>query len=214
MKFLKFYNEKTPADGSCFFHAISTALNRINPVSLTKLRDIVSREIQSSDKYKKILYPVDIDKYCEWIRKADSWGGEPEIIILSDFFNLKIIVGVVESKEILKFGEQNENLIFLVYYGGHYDLAGIEFQFEDESKIEKFNLVRKNVDNVDENGLIEGFQEYIEGLNKKFDFLDIKNYHIYCVDCGCMFMLESEFDEHKKKLNHSNFAKIENMNFD
>jgi len=213
MKFLNFLCEKTPADGSCLFHAISTSMERINPIPINTLRDIVSREIVKNDKYQKILSPADVKKYIEWIKQPSSWGGEPEIIILSDYFNLNIVVGVVETKEIIKFGESNENLLFIIYYGGHYDLAGMDFEFQNHSN-EKFHLLRKKVDNVEIENLIKKFEEFIEELNKKFDFLDLKNYHIYCVDCGCMFMLESEFEEHQQKFNHSAYASIENMNFD
>lgn len=215
-KFICFNNEKTPADGACFFHAMSSALNRINPIPQTKLREIVKTEIMANDKYQKMLYPVDIHQYCDFITRPNSWGGEPEIIILSDYFNLNIIVGVVETNEIIKFREANQNIIFLVYYGGHYDLAGSHFEVEDKQTSKcvqiKLNIIQKYIDYDSPEILINEFQVFISELNKKFDFLDIKNYHIYCVECGCMFMLEEEFVEHKKKYNHSNFQKIENMN--
>ncbi len=216
MKFIKFISHKTPADGSCFFHAISKAIERINKISTTKIRETVSQEIINNDKYQKMIYPANIEKYIDWIKKPDSWGGEPEIIILSEFFNLNIIVGVVETKEVLKFGKENENVIFLIYYGGHYDLAVIEFEIKyNENTIKEiFNLIIKQVDCEDMDFLIKKFEEFIGELNKKFDFLDIKNYHIYCVDCGCMFTLETEFQEHKEKHKHTSFAKIENMNLD
>ena len=210
MKFHSFLTEKIPPDGSCFFQAISKALEKTNPISKEKLREIVSREIKQSDKYQKMLGDIDIENYCKWILKPDSWGGEPEIIILSDYFNLNIIVGIVETKEILFFGKENQNIIFLIFYGNHYDLGSVKFEIFPNTFLISY-LIRKISDFSDVEYLVEEFRNYIYGLNKKNEFVDVKNYKIFCTECGSMFKLVEEFEKHKVKFNHMKCSSIENI---
>ena len=33
-----------------------------------------------------------VDKYCEWIRQPKNWGGEPEILVLTEHFKVEAVV--------------------------------------------------------------------------------------------------------------------------
>ena len=60
-------------------------------------------------------------EYCSWIMKPETWGGEIEITILAEHFQVEICVIAIESLTYKVYGLGGQTRIFLLYDGIHYD---------------------------------------------------------------------------------------------
>jgi len=60
-------------------------------------------------------------EYCEWIKDDANWGGENEILILCEHFNVEITVIMMGDNVTITYGETRGSLrsgrIFLLYTG-------------------------------------------------------------------------------------------------
>ena len=57
-----------------------------------------------------------------WIRNEMNWGGENEIVTLSEYFGVEVAVVSCESFTVLVYGQEaGRNRIHLLYTGQHYD---------------------------------------------------------------------------------------------
>ena len=72
------------------------------------LRKVVADAIiKDKTKYNKEFLGEDMepDEYAEWIQKPNSWGGHPELEILSKHFNKMIYVVDIKEGTIIKYDD-------------------------------------------------------------------------------------------------------------
>ena len=63
-----------------------------------------------------------MEDYAAWIQDSHHWGGEPEIVMLSEHFGVEIVVVSCESLSFLRYGEgAAKGRVYLLYTGQHYD---------------------------------------------------------------------------------------------
>ena len=83
-------------------------------------------------KYTNVQLGRPPSEYCEWIKDDTTWGGENEILILCEHFNVEVTVIVMgDNVTGITYGETYDTprvgRIFLLYSGQHYDaLVGRE----------------------------------------------------------------------------------------
>ena len=59
---------------------------------------------------------------ADWIRDETHWGGEPEVSMLSDIFDVEITVAACDAMQVLRYGGgQGRKVVYLLYTGQHYD---------------------------------------------------------------------------------------------
>jgi ubiquitin thioesterase OTU1 len=81
-----------PSDNSCLFNSIAYALDDTNPSAAHELRSVVAGFIMSDpDTYNEAVLERGNKAYCDWILKDTSWGGDVELGILADYYNIEIV---------------------------------------------------------------------------------------------------------------------------
>ena len=118
-----------PDDNSCLFRAIASAvLSDVDAV--TELRSIIAQCIQGNpEKYTKaILDNKEPNAYCRWIQTEDAWGGQIELDILSQHFDVEICSIDVQSLRVDTYNEKAPSRCFIVYSGIHYDTIALSVQ--------------------------------------------------------------------------------------
>jgi hypothetical protein len=116
-------------DNNCLFSAIAYLCTRqqSSPVSAGTLRREIAENIRGDpETFTQVALGMLPDEYCAWIQDSQNWGGETEICMLCERFNVEIqIVMLNQRGTSLTYGEsahkQRSGRIFLLYSGQHYD---------------------------------------------------------------------------------------------
>eukprot|EP00301_Raphidiophrys_heterophryoidea_P022946 c6974_g1_i1.p1 GENE.c6974_g1_i1~~c6974_g1_i1.p1 ORF type:complete len:399 (+),score=113.33 c6974_g1_i1:33-1199(+) len=115
-----------PNNHECLFTAIGfLAENSSSPTTASRLREICSNTIRSDpDRFNEIVLGMPNEQYAQWITNPFNWGGETEIVVLSEHFKLEISVVTRDTGVVLSYGQQlptKNGRIYLLYTGQHYD---------------------------------------------------------------------------------------------
>jgi hypothetical protein len=124
-------------DNHCLFNSIAyLCCDGANGESVARsLRNGIADHITSDPQtYNEVMLGMSRADYCKWIKDDLNWGGENEICILCEHFNVEIqVICMGENSSSLTYGETNDThrvrtgRIFLLYSGQHYDaLVGHE----------------------------------------------------------------------------------------
>lgn len=67
------------------------------------------------------------NEYCSWITSPQNWGGEIELLILSQFYETQIAAFDIKSKRCFTYGKDKnyKDRVLLLYDGLHYDPLAI-----------------------------------------------------------------------------------------
>jgi len=89
------------------------------------------RIVNNPPKYTDARLGKPALEYCAWIKDDATWGGETEICILSEHFNVEITVVIMgDNATSITYGKihpSGNGRIFLLYTGSHYDaIVGID----------------------------------------------------------------------------------------
>jgi predicted NAD-dependent protein-ADP-ribosyltransferase YbiA (DUF1768 family) len=115
---------KVPADNNCLFSSfLFLTEGSFNFQSCRQLRIICADVIKSQPElYDIVLLGQSNADYCDWIREAKNWGGEFEIAILADHFNVEVaIVPWRGSQVVYGSAPGRKGRLYLLYTGQHYD---------------------------------------------------------------------------------------------
>lgn len=193
-----------PDDNSCLFRAISLAvLSDLDAV--TELRSIVAETIQKDPITfnKAVLDNKDPDRYCKWIRSQDSWGGQIELLILSQHFGVEICSIDVQSLRLDRYNEGAPKQCILVYSGIHYDTIALSFPGEPPEKdLKQFE------DFVKEEVLPKAL-ELCGKLQERHYFTDTSGFQLQCTDCGAKLVGERGAQQHAAATGHYNFGEAD-----
>jgi ubiquitin thioesterase OTU1 len=185
-----------PADNSCLFNSLKYLLKL--PESTQDLRQIVAQVIQSDPSmYNEDFLEKPPSEYIKWILQPDKWGGEIEISILSNFFEVKISVIDIGSGIVLPYGNPSfQKMVLLLYDGVHYD-ALIHRNLRTQETFFQFEARNEQV--------VEEAIEFAKELRNKKQFVNLTSGQLYCNTCFTVFKGEKEAVEHAKATGHTNF---------
>ena len=129
-----------PKDGSCLFAAIDFVVSNGARQSsdVVWLRQLCAQQIlDDPGQYTSVYLGSSPEEYAAWIQHPLRYGGECEISLLADHFNIQINVVSVESLAVLPYaprrGREREQecgetfkgqvsyLLYTTTAGGHYD---------------------------------------------------------------------------------------------
>ena len=189
------------SDNSCLFNSIGFCM-----LDSKKKSDILRAHVKTTiknnhEEYKDML-DKSLDEYLDWITESTSWGGGPELYILSKFFHSEMAVINVQTLNTTIYGEQDgySQRIYLLYSGIHYDAItrNIYEDAEESSDIKIFDSNDKYA--------YEGALYVASELRKKKQFTNLKDFELICSVCfeGLKGMKEAQ--EHAKLTLHTNFA--------
>ncbi|KAK5957701.1 ubiquitin-specific protease otu1 [Knufia fluminis] len=190
-----------PDDNSCLFRAISSAVMS-DLDAVTELRSIVAETIQA-DPYtysKAVLDDKDPDSYCRWIRSQDSWGGQVELVILSQHFGVEICSIDVQSLRVDRYNEGANTRCFVVYSGIHYDTIALSLPgMAPEDDVKQFEAPIKDE-------VMPRAVDLCKKLQERHYFTDTAGFQIKCNDCGARLVGERGATEHAASTGHYNFG--------
>jgi hypothetical protein len=124
-------------DNHCLFNSIAyLCCDGAQGESVARsLRNVIADHITNDPQtYNEVMLGMSRADYCKWIKDDLNWGGENEICILCEHFNVEIqVICMAENSSSLTYGETHDThrvrtgRIFLLYSGQHYDaLVGHE----------------------------------------------------------------------------------------
>jgi len=190
-----------PDDNSCLFRAVASAvLSDVDAV--TEMRSIIAQSIQANrDKYTKaILDNKEPDAYCRWIQTEDAWGGQIELDILSQHFDIEICSIDVQSLRVDRYNEGVQNRCFIVYSGIHYDTIALSIQgLPPDADVKQF--MQPLADEALPHAIA-----LCQKLQEKHYFTDTSGFNLRCNDCGATLKGETGAMKHAQETGHTNFG--------
>lgn len=193
-----------PDDNSCLFRAISSAvMSDIDAV--TELRSIVAETIQADPLTfnKAVLDNKDPAKYCRWIRSQDSWGGQVELLILSQHFGVEICSIDVQTLRVDTYNEGAALRCFIVYSGIHYDTIALTLPgMAPEDDVKQFEAPIKDE-------VLPKAVELCRKLQEKHYYTDTAGFRLKCNVCGAICIGEKGATKHAEATGHQNFGEAD-----
>lgn len=188
-----------PDDNSCLFRAIATAIMP-DLDTMNELRSVVAQTIQSNpDVYSKaVLDNKDPDDYCRWIQTEDAWGGQIELNIISNQFDIEICSIDVQGLRIDRYNEGRPKRCIVVYSGIHYDTVALSpFDSPPEFDIKMFETTNDVI--------LSSAVELCQTLKGKGYYTNTAAFQIRCKQCGAICVGEAGATEHASKTGHYSF---------
>ncbi|EXJ88900.1 hypothetical protein A1O3_01964 [Capronia epimyces CBS 606.96] len=190
-----------PDDNSCLFRAIASAVMS-DMDTVTELRSIVAQTIQANpDKYSKpILDNKEPDAYCRWIQSEDAWGGQIELDILSQQFDIEICSIDVQTLRVDRYNEGARRRCFVVYSGIHYDTIALSlFGMPPEDDVKQFEQPLSDE-------VLPQAVALCQRLQEKHYYTDTAGFRLKCGDCGATCIGEAGATQHAQATGHYNFG--------
>jgi ubiquitin thioesterase OTU1 len=188
-----------PDDNSCLFRAIA---NAIMPGldTMNELRSVVAQTIQANpDVYSQaVLDNKDPDDYCRWIQTEDAWGGQIELNIISNHFDIEICSIDVQGLRIDRYNEGRPKRCIVVYSGIHYDTIALS-PFDSPPELD--HKIFETTDEV----ILSSALELCQMLKGKGYYTDTAAFKIRCKQCGAVCVGEMGATEHASKTGHYSF---------
>ncbi|KAI1454645.1 OTU-domain-containing protein [Annulohypoxylon moriforme] len=202
-----------PDDNSCLFTAVGGALRGIRSGSdeffnAEALRRIVVDHIRANpEKYNAVILGKNPEAYCRNMLRPDVWGGDIELSIISEVFQLEISVVDVKTGIVYRIGQGNnyEMRCVLVYSNIHYDrVAEI---FVEGQEVLEFDVARWAVDSSDH--IIIHAQEMCKKLKEEHHYYtDTSDFVVMCNECGWLGQGQKSLAEHALQTGHSDISEI------
>ena len=188
-----------PDDNSCLFRAVAAAVMP-GLDAMNELRSVVAQTIQANPELysKAVLDNKEPDLYCQWIQTEDAWGGQIELKIIADHFDIEICSIDVQTLRIDRYNEDRPKRCIVVYSGIHYDTIALS-PFDAPPDFDK--MIFEANDEV----LLSSAVELCEMLKKKGYYTDTAAFKIRCKQCGAVCVGEVGATEHASKTGHYDF---------
>ncbi|KAI0122325.1 OTU-domain-containing protein [Daldinia grandis] len=203
-----------PDDNSCLFTAVGGALRglRTGPdesFTADSLRRLVVEHIRANpDKYSAVILGKKPESYCANMLRPDTWGGEIELAIISEVFQLEICVIDVKTGTVYRVGEGNGYPMrcVLVYSNVHYDrVAEI---FVEGQEVMEFDVTRWAADESSDH-IIAHAQEMCRKLKEEHHYYtDTSDFVIMCNECGWVGQGQTALAKHSLSTGHSDISEI------
>eukprot|EP00210_Caulerpa_lentillifera_P003357 g3203.t1 len=193
------------SDNSCLFTSVAYVMER-NRFRGFDLRTIIAATVRSDPiQYNEGVLGRPNHDYCEWILNPLHWGGEIELLILSQYYRRQIAAYDVRSARAFVYGEDAgfHERVLLVYDGIHYDAIALS-PFEDAPEDKDITVFNPNTN--EGRIVLAAVDSFIQKLRDKNQFTDLSQFRLRCDECGQGFLGEPQALEHAKKTGHSKFS--------
>ena len=190
-----------PDDNSCLFRAIAAAVMS-GLDTMTELRSMVAQTIQANpDKYSRaVLDNQNPDDYCRWIQTEDAWGGQIELDILSQQFDVEICSIDVQTLRVDKYNELAPNRCIVVYSGIHYDTIALSLTgMPPDADIKIYEDAIKDE-------VLPQAVELCRKLQTKHYYTDTAGFKLECKECGTICTGEKGAQRHAEETGHYDFG--------
>lgn len=168
---------------------------------MQELRALIATTIQDKPEvYSDAVLGMRRDLYCSKMNRADTWGGEIELTILSEHFKVAIKNIDCQTGHIYNYGEEYDDAIYIVYSGIHYD--AIAMSPAEDAPPDWDQTQFSSTDTV----VQKAAQDLVAVLRKRSYFTDTSNFALRCHDCGIGLRGEKDAQAHAVKTKHVNFG--------
>ncbi|KAI1207758.1 OTU-domain-containing protein [Annulohypoxylon truncatum] len=202
-----------PDDNSCLFTAVGGALRGYGSdpdkfFDAVALRRIVVDHIRANpEKYNAVILGKSPEAYCNNMLRPDVWGGDIELSIMSEVFQLEISVVDVKTGNVYRIGQGNdyEMRCVIVYSNIHYDRVA-EIFVEGQGSME-FDVARWAVDGSEH--IIKHAQEMCKKLKEEYHYYtDTSDFVVTCNECGWLGQGQKALAEHAIQTGHTDISEI------
>ena len=191
-------------DNSCLFRSIAFLFLR-NAEECGELRKVVKAEIEQDPfNYNEAILGKEVDAYCDWILKPNSWGGAIELAIFAKYFQTTIVSLDVSSGRLDRFGYQQypQSTAFVIYSGIHYDAVAVSPSSSDTP--DEFDVV---VFPPNEALVVEDKLKVLgDQWRKQRKFTDLAAFTLKCGICSVGLKGQKEAQDHAMKTGHQSFT--------
>ena len=165
---------------------------------------IASVVSSDQEKYSEAFLGRNNSDYTRWILTKDAWGGAIEVQILSEYFQVEIVVVDTMSGSFTRFGESNNfpTRMVLIYDGIHYD--ALARAFSTSSPVER-DVTRFEVGSPAFTAAQSAAMELVHRLHRERAFTDTAGFTLRCGTCGEGVRGEAEAQAHALRTGHTNF---------
>ncbi|KAI4150330.1 MAG: hypothetical protein LQ340_004147 [Diploschistes diacapsis] len=195
-----------PDDNSCLFRAFNSAYFGLMD-NMHELRSIIAQAIQQDpDTYSAVVLERAPDDYCRWIQHPDSWGGQIELQILSQHFDVEVCSIDVQTLRVDRYNEGQPRRCILVYSGIHYDVVALspsDPPFNHSCAPPDLDV---KVFEAYDDDIIDRAKELCKILQGRGYYTDTAGFGVRCDDCGATFTGEKGATEHAMSTGHMNFG--------
>lgn len=188
------------------------------------LREIISQHVSNDkDSFNEAILGKPNAEYCDWIRKADSWGGAIEVSILSNYYGVEIAVVDITNALINRFGEDKDYgmRVFLLFDGIHYDPLYLEslnvsYYIEcthDPNSISNSRSTLQGGPNktmfpVEDAFVFQQAEQLAQEAKSSRQFTDVNKFTLKCIQCDQLLTGQVEAQQHAKSTGHTNFGEV------
>lgn len=189
------------ADNSCLFNAlgylVEGSLSRAPALRRTVV-EYVRADPQS--RFNEAILGKPVEEYCRWILDPSHWGGEVELLVLSERYGMELVAVDVRSLNLLTYGGERgySRRCYLLYDGIHYDAlerrgggGPVERWFGVDDEVTKAEVLR-----------------VAEEAKQSGQFVNLASFSIQCIVCGTGLKGQSDAQQHAEATGHTNFKQV------
>lgn len=187
-----------PNDNSCLFYAIAYCCEGVDASRSVeqRLRGVVRDAVLADPDpdTRSLFLGRPVAEYAQWIMNSHHWGGESEIVVLSDYYKVEIAVVSCEMMSTMVYGEgAAKGRIYVLYTGSHYDpLVAVSAPDCMPSNEMKMQASGSNAA-LDAAALVIARDHVVEAARKA---AQKKVKKIKCMGCGALLDTKEAFQEH------------------
>jgi ubiquitin thioesterase OTU1 len=199
----KLHRKVVPADNSCLFTSINYCMSGcvVPSENSNFMREVIASVVSSDqDKFSAVFLGRPNPEYCKWILGKDAWGGAIEVQILSEYFQVQIVVVDTVSGSMTIFGEALNfpSRMVLIYDGIHYD--PLYYSAVDGST--------QTVHPTSDTSILDKARVTAEEAKAAHNYTDTAGFTLKCLVCGFRMKGETEAQKHAKTTSHTNFSEV------
>lgn len=199
---LKLERKVVPADNSCLFTSINYCMSGtlVGSEHSAFMREVIANVVSSDkEKFCEAYLGRSNSDYCRWIQSKDAWGGAIEVQILSEYFQVQIVVLDTKSGSMTIFGETCNfpTRMVLIYDGIHYDAL-----------YDKTDGAEVTVHSVNDESIMAKAKVAAKEAKDAHNYTDTAGFTLKCLVCGTRLKGETEAQKHAKMTSHTNFSEV------
>ena len=195
-----------PDDNSCLFRAFNSAYFGAMD-NMQELRSVIAQTIQADpETYSAVVLERAPDDYCRWIQSPDAWGGQIELQILSQHFEVEVCSVDVQTGRVDRYNEGQLKRCVLVYSGIHYDVVALspsDAPHDHANLPPEFDL---KVFDAQDDDVLQKSVAMCRLLNRQGYFTDTAGFSVKCNVCQKVVVGESGATDHAKETGHYDFG--------
>lgn len=199
-----------PDDNSCLFRALGTCVLGSSVDGVVELRDNVASAIQADPgRWNAGILGAVPDTYCRQIKSPDTWGGDIDIAILAEYWNICVRNISVQDGHVYSYNEGAPNMCIIVYSGIHYDAVALspsDPPFTHASAPMEWDQKQFP---TNDGIVLEKAKELVGVLRQRHYFTDTGHFAIKCGVCGWKGHGEREAEKHGMETGHASFEEAD-----